>query len=432
MYLLKKTPFLLLLGFLVVEIFPQEQSYISTNGNINYSFPKRSIYNVSTITQLKNNNSAEVLDSLICIYLNGDKTRIAYNYNDDLSLNYFTIADWFNGEWINSDKHTNTYNSDGNLESVLWEWFNTSSEEWLIDAKDVYNYDSLGNRITFLHQDYNGQEFINEFRYEYCYNTTNNVISSLEEFWNNGKWVNASKTINTYNNTNLKDTTLMQDWKNDQWINYQLNIYEYDEMLNINSNLAKRWQENNWLNFGMGSFEYDVNNNCVLEIWEIASNNNWENWFRIFYEYDDNNNLIHLFGEEWENDQWVPENEVLKVTNPDGILYGYLAKEIFLFYRNPTSVGSEKNIADGFNLLQNYPNPFNPNTVISYNIPVHSLVTLNIYNLLGEKIKTLIQQEQAPGKYQINFDGNNLPSGIYFYQLKADKFQQTKKMLLLR
>ena len=60
------------------------------------------------------------------------------------------------------------------------------------------------------------------------------------------------------------------------------------------------------------------------------------------------------------------------------------------------------------------------------------LVTLNIYNLLGEKIKTLVKQEQAKGKYQINFDGNNLPSGIYFYQLKTDKFQQTKKMLLLR
>ncbi|MGD8782209.1 MAG: T9SS type A sorting domain-containing protein [Ignavibacteria bacterium] len=430
MNLVNKLICLLFYCLLVTEGFAQEQSYNSGNGK---TFLTRNIYMMSNLsTPSKRNNSFNILDSLVIIYENDSRTRITYTYNNDLSLNYFTNAIWYNGEWINSGKHTNTYNSDGNLELVLWEWFNTSSEEWLKDAKDVYNYDSLGNRINYLHQVYNGQEIINKFRYEYCYNTTNNVISSLRESWNNGKWVNASKTSNTYSSANLKDTTLMQYWENDQWVNYQLNIYEYDEKLNIISNLAKRWQDNDWLNVGMGSFEYDVNNNCVLENWEIASNNNWENWSRIFYEYDDNNNLIHLFGEEWKNGQWVPENEPLKVTNPDGILFGYLAKEIFLYYSKPTSVEIEKIIADGFNLLQNYPNPFNPSTVISYNIPEHSLVTLNIYNLLGEKIKTLVKQEQTPGKYQIKFDGNNFPSGIYFYQLKTDKFQQTKKMLLLR
>ncbi len=432
MNLINKTLCLLFLCFLVAEIFPQEQFYILTNGNINNSFPRRSIYKVSTVTSLKNNDSAKVLDSLICIYLNGNRIRIAYNYNNDLSLNYFTIADWFNGEWIISDKRTNTYNFEGKLETVLWERFNASSGEWIKVAKDVFNYDSLGNRVYYLHQNFNGQEFENDFKYENFYDTANNLMSSVNQDWIDNIWVNRYKSVYTYTIENVNDTILFQIWTNDQWVNDQLNVYEYDQTLNIISNLVKRWQEDNWLNFAKETFEYDVNNNCVLEIWEIANNSTWGNWFRIFYEYGENNNLIHLFGEEWENGQWIPEDVPLRVTNPDGILIGFIAKELFLYYSPPTNVKNEKNIINGFILFQNYPNPFNPNTVISYNIPEHSLVTLNIYNTLGEKIKTLMQQEQAPGKYQLNFNGNNLPSGIYFYQLKTEKFQQTKKMLLLR
>ncbi len=224
MNLVNKTLCLLFLGFLVVEIFPQEQFYISKNGNLNNSFPKRSIYNVSNITPLKNNNSAKVSDSLICVYLNGDKIKIAYNYNDDLTLNYFTIADWFNGEWIIADKRTNTYNFEGNLETVLWEWFNASSGEWTKVAKDVFNYDSLGNQITYLHQVYDGQEFTNDFKYENYYDTANNLLSSVNQNWINSKWVNRSKSVYTYTPENVKYTALFQVWSIEQWINYQLNL----------------------------------------------------------------------------------------------------------------------------------------------------------------------------------------------------------------
>ncbi len=187
---------------LVTEVFPQGQSYTLINGDINNSFLSRSIYNISTFTPLKKNSSAGVLDSIICINTNGNRVRITYNYNDDLSLNYFINADWYNGEWINAEKHTNTYNSEGKLISVLWESFNSTTKEWQQSGKDIFNYDSLKNRINYLYQVYNGQEFINELSYEYCYSTTNNVISSLVKVWNNSRWVNVSKAININSNTN--------------------------------------------------------------------------------------------------------------------------------------------------------------------------------------------------------------------------------------
>ena len=86
----------------------------------------------------------------------------------------------------------------------------------------------------------------------------------------------------------------------------------------------------------------------------------------------------------------------------------------------------------GFLLSQNYPNPFNPSTIIKYHIPELSFITLKVYDLLGNEIKTLVKEEKPAGTYQIDFDGTELPSGIYFYQLKARSFVETKKMVLIR
>ncbi len=83
-------------------------------------------------------------------------------------------------------------------------------------------------------------------------------------------------------------------------------------------------------------------------------------------------------------------------------------------------------------LLQNYPNPFNPATTIVYQIPHSGDVLLNIYDVLGRKIKTLVSKFESKGKYEINFNADNLASGIYFYQLRTSNFILTKKMLLLK
>ncbi len=94
-------------------------------------------------------------------------------------------------------------------------------------------------------------------------------------------------------------------------------------------------------------------------------------------------------------------------------------------------------LPDEFALLQNYPNPFNPNTVISYQLPVNGNVTIKIYDVLGNEVATLVNEEQAPGIYEIEFNAAQvsrpeLTSGVYFYQLKAGDYIETKKMILLK
>ena len=97
-------------------------------------------------------------------------------------------------------------------------------------------------------------------------------------------------------------------------------------------------------------------------------------------------------------------------------------------------VGIYENIINSFtfNLYQNYPNPFNPITKIKYSIPNQSSVTIKVYDILGREIETLINKEEKAGNYEINWNASKLSSGVYFYQLKAGEFIQTKKMLLLK
>jgi photosystem II stability/assembly factor-like uncharacterized protein len=97
-----------------------------------------------------------------------------------------------------------------------------------------------------------------------------------------------------------------------------------------------------------------------------------------------------------------------------------------------TGVESEIQQPIEFSLMQNYPNPFNPVTTIKYSIKERSTVKLILYDVLGKEIKVLVNKEQDAGDYGIDFNAGNLVSGIYFYQLKAGDFIETKKMVLLR
>jgi hypothetical protein len=85
-----------------------------------------------------------------------------------------------------------------------------------------------------------------------------------------------------------------------------------------------------------------------------------------------------------------------------------------------------------YQLFQNYPNPFNPSTSIQYAIRSRQLVTLKVYDVLGNELVTLVNEEKPAGSYEVRFDARDLASGIYFYRLNAGSFRDTKKMLLLR
>jgi hypothetical protein len=89
-------------------------------------------------------------------------------------------------------------------------------------------------------------------------------------------------------------------------------------------------------------------------------------------------------------------------------------------------------LPNNYSLSQNFPNPFNPITKIRYKIPEGNFVTLDLFDVLGQKVENLINEEKLNGEYEIQFDGSSLSSGIYFYQLKAGSYVETRKMVLMK
>ncbi len=106
--------------------------------------------------------------------------------------------------------------------------------------------------------------------------------------------------------------------------------------------------------------------------------------------------------------------------------------EITLPEDNSTAVNTRNNNPYNFKLYQNYPNPFNPTTTIGYSVPNASHVTLKVFNLLGEEVATLVNEEKSAGKYEVRFNGSNLASGVYIYKIQAGNFWDTKKFVLLK
>ncbi|MGB2698426.1 MAG: T9SS type A sorting domain-containing protein, partial [Candidatus Zixiibacteriota bacterium] len=128
-------------------------------------------------------------------------------------------------------------------------------------------------------------------------------------------------------------------------------------------------------------------------------------------------------------------DEVMVSSGGDSLYHGIF----FIFTSHPTSVeeSRETKLKTAFNLDQNYPNPFNPETVIEYVLPTNSQIKLSIYNILGQHIKTLIDEYQKAGSNKAVWNGKDqagrkVSSGVYFYRLKAGEFTQTRKMLLIR
>ena len=107
--------------------------------------------------------------------------------------------------------------------------------------------------------------------------------------------------------------------------------------------------------------------------------------------------------------------------------YGRIAK-----FSGTTDIDDKINSVNEFNLEQNYPNPFNPSTKISWKSPAAGWQTLKVYDVLGNEVATLVNEERPAGSYEIKFDAGGLSSGIYFYKLIAGSFVESKKMILMK
>lgn len=146
-------------------------------------------------------------------------------------------------------------------------------------------------------------------------------------------------------------------------------------------------------------------------------------------------------GNSWSlyNNSFNPSRRVIglsKDVNTGDTLYAVTSDAVYKVWGSFIVVGVNNystQLPSVFSLYQNYPNPFNPSTEIKYELLNTAFVTIKIYNVLGEEVAVLINNEyKSAGRYNVTFDGSNLASGVYFYSLTADTFQDRKKMVLIK
>ena len=129
----------------------------------------------------------------------------------------------------------------------------------------------------------------------------------------------------------------------------------------------------------------------------------------------------------------VPHNNRSDAVD-DGVLYSIEGCEVDSPVPgfNVNDVENKKITPEEYSLDQNFPNPFNPRTKISYGIPEAGLVILKVYDLLGNEIAKLVNENKQAGRYEVEFNADNLASGVYIYRLSVNNFIRTKKMVLMR
>jgi hypothetical protein len=120
-------------------------------------------------------------------------------------------------------------------------------------------------------------------------------------------------------------------------------------------------------------------------------------------------------------------DKIILTTNPDYVPTGY-GPDVTVGVESETNLIKPKK----FQLDQNYPNPFNPKTIINYALRITNYVDLSVYNLIGQKVATLVSEKQPAGVYNVEWNASEFATGIYYYQIITGEFRDVKKMILIR
>jgi hypothetical protein len=317
-------------------------------------------------------------------------------------------------------------NNIGNFNSTPEYTSSTSSVVEAIFCGDVNNFglqsfnrSFFGDGITKLfyasqmHLQYINQVLVNDDTLqlnEYCYDLENGWIS----------FANAPAS------GSLVSVEVGASWSLD------LGVTNWD------NNIGNYLFSNTIIPVELISFNANVANSTVMLNWVTASEIN-NSGFQI-----ERRKTQDERSSEWETIGFVNgKGTTTEISNYSFVDDELLAQKTFYRLKQIDFNGSfeysnviavEINLLKKFSLEQNYPNPFNPSTKISWQLPVSSNVTLKVYDVLGREVVTLVDEYRNTGSYNVEFTIENLElsSGIYFYQLKAGEFVETKKMILLR
>ncbi|MBK9096678.1 MAG: T9SS type A sorting domain-containing protein [bacterium] len=370
-----------------------------------------------------------LIDSLISESVTGAKIKFFFEYNiDDKIVERTEFNNDLNGNWHLVGKDEYFYDTIGNLiREIYFDWNNTT---WDSSLQILSEYNQDNNLISTTIQTYILSNWENEERITYTYDQAGRQITSLIELWENNQWINSGRDFSYYSTENRRDSLLFQIWEGNDWQNYWRTSFYYDSLTTfLNYAIAQLWTGIQFEDYLLLKIMNDEIGNQIQQLEQIWNGSVWVNDVKKDYTY-----IWNYFescnAELWNGSIWEPGDTPIIINNPDGFKIAIICQSIHIYYTIVNVESTNSNIPNDFSLSQNYPNPFNPVTKIKYNIPNQSFVMIKIYDVLGNEIETLVNEEKPAGEYEVEFDGSSLSSGIYFYTLRvSDKFLSGKMIL---
>jgi hypothetical protein len=208
---------------------------------------------------------------------------------------------------------------------------------------------------------------------------------------------------------------------NNQWTAYrhwtQYSTHTHTDILDTTYNDVNAW----------GTVQYRGNS---LQCLRVMAHERF-----TYNTYDSSNTLIYSSSADLYTASFISAGFNTPVTVSKFVQSNYATYSSYAsgdFLNGPGAVNEPGTLPLEFNIAQNYPNPFNPTTTIQYDLPEPSDVTLAIFDLLGRKVQTLVDDNQEAGRHVVSWNGGDKPSGIYFYKINAGDFSETRKMELIK
>ncbi|QQS35998.1 MAG: T9SS type A sorting domain-containing protein [Ignavibacteriales bacterium] len=401
-------------------------------------------------------------------------------YDQDFNLIEALSQVWDGINWINDTRALQTYTASGKLEDKLLQLWNGT--DWDDDVKLSYEYNAQDrvSMVTYFSVVQNGVytpysrdllsysdnpytetteiqnmdngSWLNISKVISVFLDEERVLEQIIYGWDAGSYVPGSKTTFTYENDLLKQTTGFV-WGAAQWDSLSKHSYIYDgsgRMIEFTSSSFDS-SSNSWQNLFKGNTTYWGSDSAMSVIQQGLENNNWENLFKTRSQFNTAGKLINVLYSDWVNGDWAPQAMSETFYDEHGNDIEYVERSYFngqwenagrilrtYIPDNTTGVGDDPVLADGYALYNNHPNPFNPSTVIQYNLPSESFVSIKVYDVTGSEVTELVSGLQSAGLKNITFSARDLSSGVYFYIINAkssdgkQNFSEVKKMMLVK
>ncbi len=385
----------------------------------------------------------EKLNDLINDEYENISSRTAIDYDTKV------VQAWRDSAWVNKAKKVKTYDDNGYLSQK--DSYKYRDGEWSLKGMTVFENNENGDPETTTKQAYRNDAWRNRYRINFSYNDGGLLMSKVEQKWRQDLWRNRKETaleyegelcVNrtiskwrdstwvdravqelSYNDAGDRTEKVTYKWRDSTWTPKHRVVYSYNENSDLSEKLFYKWNDSDWVDKARASVGYDDNQIPVQVLLEKKdSTDAWVNVSLRENTYSDNGLLTEKVQSKWRDENWLPRRRYE---------YNYSTD------RGVLSAGAPAALPKKIVLSQAYPNPFNPATTISYRLLDANHVRVDIYDMVGNKVCTLVNQRQDAGTRSIlwnaiNDRGQPVAAGVYLYTVQAGGDWISKKMVLLK